>query len=94
MHDGDAGGTLLAAPPFVVQCAPPFLIAKFSAPHRALGWSLNHPGYSFVRDVVWVEVRNRDLGPAVDPTTLLKAKLAEAGFPDALAFLTSRDIRR
>jgi len=39
-------------------------------------------------------VRNRDLGPGVDPATLLQAKLVEAGFPDALAFMTSRDIRR
>jgi adenosylcobinamide amidohydrolase len=94
MHDGDAGGALLAAPPFAIQCTPPFLIARLPSPHRALGWSLLHPGFSIVRDVVWAEVRNSDLGPGVDPAELLRAKLGEAGFPDALAFMTSRDITR
>jgi hypothetical protein len=93
MHDG-AGGAPLAAPPLVIQCTPPFLIAHLSSPHRALGWSLLHPGFSIVRDVVWVEVRDRDLGPGVDPTVLLRIKLGKAGFPHALAFMTSRDITR
>jgi adenosylcobinamide amidohydrolase len=94
MHDNDAGGDRITAPPFVIQCAPPFLIARLSSPHRALGWSLLHPGFATIRDVVWVEVRNRDLGPSVDPTALLRAKLIEAGFPGALAFMTSHDITR
>jgi adenosylcobinamide amidohydrolase len=94
MHDNDAGGALITAPPFVIQCKRPFLIARLSSPHRTLGWSLLHPGFAIIRDVVWVEVRSRDLGPGVDPTILLKTKLVEAGFPDALAFMTSRDVTR
>ena len=94
MHDGDTRGAPLATPPFVIQCAPPFLIARLSSPHRALGWSLLHPGFAIVSDIVWVKVRNRDLGPGVDPSMLLRTRLAEAGFPDALAFMTSRDITR
>jgi adenosylcobinamide amidohydrolase len=94
MHESDVGGALRTAPPFVIQCTRPFLTARLSTPHRALGWSLLHPGFSIVRDVVWVEVRNRDLGPGVDPAALLRAKLVEAGFPGALAFMTSRDITR
>ena len=82
------------APPFVVECKPPFLIARLSSPHRTLGWSLLHPGFSIVRDVVWAEVRNRDVGPGVDPALLLRTKLIEAGFPDALGLMTSRDITR
>jgi adenosylcobinamide amidohydrolase len=93
MHDDDAGGDL-TAPPFVIQCAPPFLVARLSSPHRTLGWSLLHPGFATIRDVVWVEVRNHDLGPGVDPSALLRAKLIEAGFPGALAFMTSRDVTR
>jgi adenosylcobinamide amidohydrolase len=93
MHD-DADGALLKAPPFVVRCTPPFLIASLSSPHRGLGWSLLHPGFSIVRDVVWVQVRNRDLGPDIDPTELLRTKLVNAGLPDAVAFMTSRDITR
>jgi adenosylcobinamide amidohydrolase len=77
-----------------VECAPPFLTARFAEPQRTLGWSLLHPGFATVSDVVWVEVRNRDLGPSVDPHAFLKARLAQSGLPDALAFMTSRDIRR
>ncbi len=51
-------------------------------------------GFAVARDVVWVEVRNRDLGPSVDPLAFLAARRAEAGLPDALAFMTSRDISR
>ncbi len=64
MHEDDGSGALLAALPFVVQCAPPFLIAKLGLPYHALGWSLDYPGFSVVRDLVWFEVRSRDLGRA------------------------------
>jgi len=89
MHEADA----LAAP-FSIHCAPPLLTARFFAPQRTLGWSLLHPGFATIRDVVWLEIRGRDLPPDVDPAALLRAKLAEIGLPDALAFMTARDIRR
>jgi adenosylcobinamide amidohydrolase len=79
---------------FAVDCAPPFLTARFAEPQRTLGWSLIHPGFAIVSDVVWVEVRNSDLGLSIDPQAFLKARLAQSGLPDALAFMTSRDIRR
>lgn len=81
-------------PPFVIACAPPFLTARLAAPHRTLGWSLLHPGFAVASDVVWVEVHNKDLGPSIDPQVFLRARLGEAGLPDAVAFMTSRDIRR
>jgi hypothetical protein len=80
MHDDDAGGALLTAPPFVVECKPPFLIARLSSPHRTLGWSLLHPGFSIVRDVVWVEVRNRDLAPALIRLGYFRASSLRRGF--------------
>ncbi len=83
-----------ADPPFAVDCAPPFLTVRFAAPQRTLGWSLLSPGFAVVNDVVWVEVRNADLGPSTDPRAFLKARLAERGLPGTLAFMTSRDIRR
>jgi adenosylcobinamide amidohydrolase len=94
MPDGDPDGDLLTTPFFVVHCAPPFLTARFSSPQRALSWSLIRPGFSIVRDVVWVEVRNRDLALDVEPRAFLERRLADIGLPDALALMTSRDIRR
>jgi len=89
----DVGETVEAAP-FAYTCAPPLLIARFPAPRRTLGWSMLHPGFANVRDVVWLEVRNSDLGLDVDAYAFLRARLAQAGQDDALAFMTSRDIRR
>ncbi len=89
----DRSATLDAAP-FTFSCAPPFLTARFFAPQRTLGWSMLHPGFSIVRDIVWVEVRDRDLPREVDACAFLRAKLASIGLPQALAFLTARDIRR
>lgn len=82
------------ASPFTIHCAPPFLTARFSCPQRTLGWSLLRPGFANVSDVVWLEAHDSDLRPDVDPIVFLRNKLAEAGLPDALAFMTARDIRR
>lgn len=79
--------------PFAIDCAPPFLKVRFAEPQRTLGWSLLHPGFAVVSDIVWVEVRNSDLGPSTDPKAFLRARLADADLPDALGFMTSRDIR-
>lgn len=83
-----------AESPFAVECAPPFLTVRFAAPQRTLGWSLLYPGFVVVSEVVWVEVHNSDLGPSVDPSDFLRARLARSGRAGALGFMTSRDIRR
>lgn len=79
--------------PFAIDCAPPFLKVRFAQPQRTLGWSLLHPGFAVVSDIVWVEVRNSDLGPSTDPKAFLRARLAATGLPEALGLMTSRDIR-
>lgn len=61
---------------------------------RTLGWSLLHPGFANMSEIVWLEVHDGDLRPDVDPAVFLREKLVEAGLPDALAFMTARDIRR
>ncbi|PPQ27009.1 hypothetical protein CCR94_21495 [Rhodoblastus sphagnicola] len=91
MRDPDEA---VAAAPFSYVCARPFLTVRFRVPQRTLGWSMLHPGFATVSDVVWVEVRNADLGPDVDAYAFLRARLALAGAGDALAFMTSRDISR
>lgn len=44
--------------------------------------------------MIWREVRNADLGPEVDPLALLRDGLAAIDALDAVAMMTSRDIRR
>lgn len=78
--------------PFRLELATPFLIARFSAPHRTLGWSITRPGFDLVREVAWIEVRDADLPLDVDPVDFVSAKLAARDLTAAAVFLTSREI--
>ena len=94
--DGRSGGdtaTRLSLPLFTIECAPPFLTARFFKAQRTLGWSVLHPAFATVREVVWIEVRWAEID-GVDIVAFTKARLAALGQPYALAFLTSRDIER
>ena len=80
--------------PFTLTCEPPFLIVAFAAAQDTLGWSLTAPGFVEARTIAWLEVRNADLTPEVDPITHIREKFTAKGLGDGLGFLTSRDIRR
>ena len=80
--------------PFTLTGEPPWLIVEFEAAQDTLGWSLTAPGFVAARRIAWLEVRNADLTPDLDPVAWVHAKLAARGLEGALAFLTSRDIRR
>ncbi|MEM9736389.1 MAG: adenosylcobinamide amidohydrolase [Pseudomonadota bacterium] len=72
----------------------PWLVADLGAALRVLSWSLTKPGFVEARRIVWREVRNADLPEDLDAEAWLRAELAAAGHAEAVAFLTSRDIRR
>lgn len=80
--------------PFTVDCRPPFLVASFFEPQDMLSWSLTHPGKHVARRVAWIEVKNKDLCENTDPVALVERMTAAAGLADAVALLTSRNIRR
>ena len=79
---------------FSIACAQPWLVATFSAPQRMVSWSLNRPGFTTAHRVAWLEVRDADLPLGVDPHALLLDRLGTAGFADAVAMMTARDVRR
>jgi adenosylcobinamide amidohydrolase len=81
-------------PSFSLSCEPPLLVLRFDEPVETLGWPVVKPGFSSAREIVWLEVRNKDLPLHVDPVLLLKEKLAARRLDEAAAFMTSRDIRR
>ncbi|MEF3367129.1 adenosylcobinamide amidohydrolase [Methylocystis sp. 9N] len=81
-------------PPFALDCAPPFLVIRFDDIHRTLGWSIARPGFQYLREIAWLEVRDADLSPDVDPVAFLKERLASKGLAEAAAFMTARDVRR
>jgi adenosylcobinamide amidohydrolase len=80
--------------PFSISVRPPFLIAGFDAPQAMLSWSLTKPGFQEAREVAWVEVRNADLPPSVDPQVSIARLMADAGLAEAVTLVTSRDITR
>jgi adenosylcobinamide amidohydrolase len=80
--------------PFRLELRSPFLMVRFDSDHRTLGWSLTKPGFASARDVVWLEVREADLGPHVDPLGFMRTKLCSQGLDDAAAFMTAREIAR
>ena len=71
----------------------PWLTAEFDAPRRVLSWAVNRPGHVTASAVVWREVRNADLPPELDVETWYTQELAARDQADAVAMLTSRDIR-
>lgn len=70
------------------------LAVRLGGPHAVLSWALVNGGRRTAHEVVWVEVRDEELRPPVDPAAFLRARLAEAGRPDAVGLLTSRALSR
>ncbi len=79
---------------FEVRCAPPLLVASFDRPQTFLSWALARPGRQAGRRVAWLEVRDADLPIGLDPAALLAARLDADGLGDAVAMMTSRDVRK
>ena len=71
----------------------PWLAFDLETPHQVLSWAINRPGLVRARRILWREVRNADLPPGMDVREWFTRQLAERGDVDAVAFLTSRDIR-
>ncbi len=71
----------------------PWLTLPLGAPHRVLSWALNRPGFVDADTILWREVRNADLPQDFDVKTWLCDALQDRDMADAVAFLTSRDVR-
>ena len=70
----------------------PWLHFDLGAPHRVLSWTLNKPGFTEASAIIWREVRNADLSADFEVLPWLQTELAERGWQDHPAFLTSRDV--
>jgi adenosylcobinamide amidohydrolase len=80
--------------PFSIALAPPLLVVELNGPHHVLSWSMLRPGLQVADRVAWLEVRNADLPPEVDPVDVIRRRIAVAGLDDAVTLVTSRDISR
>lgn len=70
----------------------PWLIVNFSKPHRALSWAIVGGGFARTTAVSWLEVRNQDLPPDIDPRQFLFDRMAERGLENTVGLLTSRKL--
>lgn len=77
-----------------VICAGKTLAVRFAAEQAVLSWSLTRPGFTRAQAVAWLQVSDADLPVDVDPVVLLRDRLADAGFGDAVQFMTSRDVKK
>ncbi|AVW89885.1 adenosylcobinamide amidohydrolase [Celeribacter baekdonensis] len=77
-----------------VELTRPWLSFDLGQEMQVLSWALNRPGFVTARRILWREVRNADLTETLDARAWLLEELAGLGAQDAVAFLTSRDVRR
>jgi adenosylcobinamide amidohydrolase len=80
--------------PFSISVRPPLLVVTFEAPQSMLSWSLTKPGFCEAREVAWLEVRNADLPPSVDPMVSITRLMADAQLEEAVTLVTSRNVAR
>ncbi|PJE32957.1 Adenosylcobinamide amidohydrolase [Pseudooceanicola marinus] len=73
--------------------SPPWLCFDLGAPHRVLSWAPYRPGFVRAEQILWREVRNADLPEDLDAHAWLSGEVAGLKGPEAVCFLTSRDIR-
>ena len=70
----------------------PWLSVSFARPVRVVSWAVNRPGLVSAQQLLWREVKNRDLPIDVDPVAWLQKELKARDALDAVTMLTSCDI--
>jgi len=89
-----AGAELVDPVPggFALSSSPGWLIARFTAEHTTASWAIAGGGLGAAWAVAWLQVRDDELVPAVDPGALLRDRLAAAGLPGAVGLMTTRNL--
>lgn len=82
----------VTAPGIEIVRRDDWLAVHFAVPQRTASWALAGGGLHRAQAVVWLEVRNEDLRPPVDAQELLARRLRALGHPQAVGFLTSRNL--
>lgn len=86
------GDASIAPPLLTVVLGDRWLLASFDAPVRACSWAIVGGGLFTARHVAWLEVRDGDLRPPVDPRRLLCDRLRSEGLGATVGLLTSRSV--
>lgn len=78
----------------VVTLERPWIEFDLGVDLQVLSWAVNRPGLVEARRILWREVRNSDLPRDLDVIEWFTDELGQRDSQDAVAFLTSRDVRR
>ncbi|WP_319568440.1 adenosylcobinamide amidohydrolase [Cohaesibacter marisflavi] len=78
--------------PCLIVHEAPWLCVSFSHPARVASWAVNRPGLVTAQQLLWREVKNKDLPIDVDPVAWLEKELEARDGLDAVTMLTSCDI--
>ncbi len=76
-----------------IKCSGRWLIVEYPAPREMLSWAIVGGGRTRASTVVWHQVDESELRPPIQPRSLLRRRLAKLGLSDAVAMMTSRDVR-
>jgi adenosylcobinamide amidohydrolase len=68
------------------------LSLRFAEEHTTASWAVVGGGLRSTRAVVWLQVSEHELRPPIDAAAHARARLQQAGLPDAVALLTSRHL--
>lgn len=69
-----------------------WLVARFAKPQRVCSWAIANGGITSAPAVAWMQVRDAELAPPVDPVQLLRERLAHRGLSDAVGLVTGVDV--
>lgn len=76
-----------------IALRPRMLLVSFGEGVRACSWAVLGGGFATASHVAWIEVRDDELRPPVEPSALARERLRTEGFGgDAVALLTSRRV--
>jgi len=69
-----------------------WLVARFAAPQRVCSWAVANGGITTAPAVAWMQVRDAELAPPVDPVALLYQRLDERDLGQAVGLITGVDV--
>ena len=72
-----------------LRCEPPWLVAELGAPHDVASWAIVGGGLERAERVAWLQVRDAELGPDLDPVRFLEERMSRCGLDHAVCLLTS-----
>ena len=75
-----------------IECRDGFLAVHLPETFTVVSWAVLGGPRARVGQVVWHQVTHKDLPPQIDPGRYLAEKLQEAGFSDAVGFMTSHPV--